>query len=75
MPGSSSWMPYAAQGVKGFDDTGVHVKYPLFLFDDLNCSALRTILTHIFISNRRHSKPTVILTGESDTIYRHRPYW
>ena len=20
MPGSSSWMPYAAQGVKGFDD-------------------------------------------------------
>jgi len=20
MPGSSSWMPYASQGVKGFDD-------------------------------------------------------
>ena len=23
MPGSSSWMPYAPQGVKGFDDDGV----------------------------------------------------
>ena len=22
MPGSSSWMPYAPQGVKGFDDDG-----------------------------------------------------
>jgi len=21
MPGSSSWMPYAPQGVKGFDDS------------------------------------------------------
>ena len=23
MPGSSSWMPYVPQGVKGFDDDGV----------------------------------------------------
>jgi len=24
MPGSSSWMPYAPQGVKGFDDDLIH---------------------------------------------------
>jgi len=28
MPGSSSWMPYAPQGVKGFDgDTEIHTKH------------------------------------------------
>jgi len=38
MAGSSSWMPYAPLGIKGFnddddddDDTGLRVKYPLFL--------------------------------------------
>jgi len=31
MPGSSLWMPYAAQGVKGFDDG-----------DDNGCPCLRT---------------------------------
>ena len=32
MPGSSLWMPYAAQGVKGFDDGD----------DDNGCPCLRT---------------------------------
>jgi len=26
MPGSSSWMPYAPQGVKGFDDDETIIK-------------------------------------------------
>jgi len=31
MPGSSSWMPYAPQGVKGFDDNDyrIHQRLPL----------------------------------------------
>jgi hypothetical protein len=26
MPGSSSWMPYAPQGVKGFDDDMLNIR-------------------------------------------------
>jgi len=29
MPGSSAWMPYAPQGVKGFDDDDEMKKYSL----------------------------------------------
>ena len=38
MPGSSSWMPYAPQGVKGFDDDDMRIpKIPSGQLPPLPC--------------------------------------